>query len=148
MFEVRIILLCLPSILLASTVNGKNFPTFLTTTFFFLTHFRTFHASNEYCAFQFYSESTQNFSRALCTIFFPSLRNVIFLRLFIYFSCSPLLYIPFANFSALVDSFFFCLTPIKNIVADFLFHRFVWFFCYLHHGNKTSELPNFRCVPS
>lgn len=99
MFEVRIILLCslcLPSILLASTINGKNFSTIfihlffvfavirlprkvcervsfvLALPFFFLlTHFRTFHASNEYCAFQFCSKSTQNFSLAAPFLLIP-----------------------------------------------------------------------------
>lgn len=182
MFEVRIILLCslcLPSILLASTINGKNFSTIFIhlfcvfavirlprkvcervscvlalAWFFLLTHFRTFHASNEYCAFQFCSKSTQNFSLAAPFLLIPFVcqhpirlgvwaRALFSLVLFIFFFMFTIAFTsPFANSSSCVF-FHSSLTPIKKHSCRFYFRHFVPFVIC----TTETKLPSFRCVP-
>lgn len=145
----RIILLCLPSILLASTVNGEYcfFSSHLSFFFFlcynFLTHFQTFHASNEHCAFQFCSKSTQNFV-LIFSLAFHSFRGV-------FFSFVSYIYFFYSLFSIYITSlsqipFFLCSHLKKSIIAVAVC-IFLSFGPLLSVSRKQSFLTSeFRCV--
>lgn len=181
MFEVRIILLCLPSILLASTINGKNFlkqiffPPSLNLSFiqrmsvfcvahsfFFWIFFDTFSNISRFkwilCISILFKKHSELFSRCaisshpftaphsvsvcVCVCVTSALFSARVVYLFSMFTIAFSLIRRYCFFFFLLYSAPYLL--LKNIVADFisLFFSFsLRSFCYLYHGNKTSEFP-------